>query len=419
MTYQFTSGSLVGNDSLTGSLARMAGENAGSYAIQQGTLALNSNYNLNYAGANLTIGKATSAFSNLASLTINFGSTPTVLGGAIKAGALVPSGAVSITVNGVTQTAMINGDGSFSASFATDVWVAASYPITYSYAGDSNFNSISDNSKNLTVQGGNVVGGTGGGGGGGGGGSTGSKISLGGFSVTTPLEIGSNGVILAAAKLTTKDGKATLDIANKTKLLSDLGNALSLLTVDVPSLPPAPPADNVLVRDYTFGPDGAKFNPPITLTLSYDAAALPKDIQENSLFIGYWDGSQWISLDSNLDTAAHTISAPISHFSVYSLLGKLTPSTPNPTPAPAPESTPDKVTAPPPATTAELLPEPTPTPTVTPIIRDIPEPVLTTGLTSTPALPQTPPVSLLVLIYIIIFVLIASLTVFFVLKRIR
>src|SRR5439155_22854956 len=55
LTYQVTSGSLVTGDSFTGALTRAAGANIGSYAIQQGTLALSSNYNLTYVGANLAI----------------------------------------------------------------------------------------------------------------------------------------------------------------------------------------------------------------------------------------------------------------------------------------------------------------------------------------------------------------------------
>src|SRR5207244_348324 len=42
-------------DSFSGSLSRDAGENVGTYAITQGSLALSSNYNLTYVGANLTI----------------------------------------------------------------------------------------------------------------------------------------------------------------------------------------------------------------------------------------------------------------------------------------------------------------------------------------------------------------------------
>ena len=48
-------GTLHGTDSFTGSLARVAGENVGSYAIQQGSLSAGSNYALSFVGANLTI----------------------------------------------------------------------------------------------------------------------------------------------------------------------------------------------------------------------------------------------------------------------------------------------------------------------------------------------------------------------------
>src|SRR5207244_164332 len=59
LTYQITSGSLAFSDAFTGALTRLTGENVGTYAIQQGTLALSSNYVLTYVGANLTITKAT------------------------------------------------------------------------------------------------------------------------------------------------------------------------------------------------------------------------------------------------------------------------------------------------------------------------------------------------------------------------
>src|SRR5439155_1354616 len=59
LTYQITSGSLAFSDAFTGALTRAAGENVGTYSIQQGTLALSSNYVLTYVGANLTITKAT------------------------------------------------------------------------------------------------------------------------------------------------------------------------------------------------------------------------------------------------------------------------------------------------------------------------------------------------------------------------
>jgi hypothetical protein len=58
LTYTFAS-ALVGTDTFTGSLTRSPGENVGTYAINQGTLALNGNYMLTYVGADLTIGAKT------------------------------------------------------------------------------------------------------------------------------------------------------------------------------------------------------------------------------------------------------------------------------------------------------------------------------------------------------------------------
>jgi hypothetical protein len=55
LTYRITAGNLVSGDGFSGSPTRTVGENVGSYAINQGTLALSSNYALTYISANLTI----------------------------------------------------------------------------------------------------------------------------------------------------------------------------------------------------------------------------------------------------------------------------------------------------------------------------------------------------------------------------
>jgi gliding motility-associated-like protein len=57
LTYTFAPALQTG-DSFTGSLSRAAGENVATYAINQGSLALNGNYTLTYIGADLTVNKA-------------------------------------------------------------------------------------------------------------------------------------------------------------------------------------------------------------------------------------------------------------------------------------------------------------------------------------------------------------------------
>lgn len=63
LTWQVTGGSLVNGDGLTGTLGRAAGENAGTYAINRGSLAASSNYVVSFVGADYNIAKRTVTLS--------------------------------------------------------------------------------------------------------------------------------------------------------------------------------------------------------------------------------------------------------------------------------------------------------------------------------------------------------------------
>ncbi|MBI2830514.1 MAG: hypothetical protein HYX81_05075 [Chloroflexi bacterium] len=196
-------------------------------------------------------------------------------------------------------------------------------------------------------------------GGGGGGGSTSpsSVVSLTGLTTTTGLSLDTNGVVQSAAKVKNTQGDATLDIAASTKMLSKDGNPISTLSASVVASPPAVSGQSVVLLAYDFGPDGATFTPAITLTMSYDPAKLPGEVQENSLAIAYWDGSKWVKLKSKVDTAAKTVSASVSHFTQFGLIGEK--------PAPAPAQPIPTVTEPAPPPVAPL-PQPTLSPTPAP-----------------------------------------------------
>jgi Bacterial Ig-like domain (group 3)/Lamin Tail Domain len=105
----------------------------------------NANYRPASGSVSIVIAKATAAFSNLSSPAITAGASSTPLGGRISFGLLIPTGNVAITLNGVTQNANIQPDGSFSSNFATGSLVPANppYTIAYGYGGDTNFNSAS------------------------------------------------------------------------------------------------------------------------------------------------------------------------------------------------------------------------------------------------------------------------------------
>lgn len=125
----YTSSGLVGSDTLTGALTREAGENAGTYAIGQGTLTAGDNYTISYTGANFTINKAAITITaddksskygdDLAELTYQ-------VGGAYKAG-----DELGVTV-------------STTATKTSDV---GEYPITVSWNENANYTATVTNGK--------------------------------------------------------------------------------------------------------------------------------------------------------------------------------------------------------------------------------------------------------------------------------
>ncbi len=127
---------------------------AGAYTVVA-SFAGSPNYAAARAQATFTIAKATAAFSHPSpSQAIHAGTASVTLSGRLRVAgsSLAPQGElVSVTINGVTQTARLDANGRFSLSFATARLKRGSYAITYSYAGDPNFKPASDAGTRLTV----------------------------------------------------------------------------------------------------------------------------------------------------------------------------------------------------------------------------------------------------------------------------
>ncbi len=81
--------------------------------------------------------------------------------------------------------------------------------------------------------------------------------------------------------------------------------------------PPSPPANsNVIGLTYDFGPEGATFSLPITITIKYDPASIPAGVNEKDLVIAYYNNAtgKWIELPCTVNTETNTITASVSHF---------------------------------------------------------------------------------------------------------
>jgi hypothetical protein len=72
---------------------------------------------------------------------------------------------------------------------------------------------------------------------------------------------------------------------------------------------------------FDFGPDGAQFAKPVNLSISYDQAAVPADVDEGSLRLHKLTDGAWIEVvGSAVEVDANTVTGEITSFSKYSVL---------------------------------------------------------------------------------------------------
>jgi filamentous hemagglutinin family protein len=166
LTYNLTSGNLVGSDTLSGSLASTgtSSSDVGSYSITQGTLAASSNYAVSYVGANLTItarpititaNAASSAYGDTPSLTYVVGGSGLVnhdtLSGSLATSATTTSAAGS--THAITQGTLA-ASTNYTVTYASATLTITQRPITVTANAAS---SVYGDTPNLTY----TVGGSG------------------------------------------------------------------------------------------------------------------------------------------------------------------------------------------------------------------------------------------------------------------
>lgn len=134
--------------------------------------------------------------------------------------------------------------------------------------------------------------------------------------------IDANGVVTQSVTITFSDGDAEIMVPAGTTARDFDGNALAELTYQKASPVPIPSGMSVLVAA-NFGPSGATFDPPITVTMTYDPATLPNGVAEEKLVLAYYDTvtSRWVNLtDIVVDTVNHSVSGPASHFTKFAVM---------------------------------------------------------------------------------------------------
>jgi hypothetical protein len=164
--------------------------------------------------------------------------------------------------------------------------------------------------------------------------------------------IDSQGKISTEARAIAENGEAYLLLEAGTYCLLD-GYPLTFIYIRPPYTTEPTPTDpdfgEYATRYFNLGPDGATFDPAISLIFNYKESLIPEGFSEEDLSIYTWDEQlgEWEKIESQINTENNTIRCLISHFSGFAVIA-------------APETEPE------PTTTEPTTPEPTTTePTTT------------------------------------------------------
>jgi len=148
------------------------------------------------------------------------------------------------------------------------------------------------------------------------------------------------GRLKTTIQVTSADGTISLSLEEGTIVLDKDGKPLQLIQTIIDPNPPPPPEDaHIVGAVYDLRPQGATFDPPLKLTLSYDPEELPGGVRESKVYIAPYDeGTGWGGwYYKNVDTERHRVATRIDHFARYAVLAPRELTSPKTPPKPSPQ----------------------------------------------------------------------------------
>ncbi len=142
------------------------------------------------------------------------------------------------------------------------------------------------------------------------------------FGTKNEFPVDSQGKLQTKVEISSADGRISLSLNEGTLVLDKEGEPLKVIDVAIDPNLLTPPEDAYIVGAvYDFRPEGADFNPPIKLTLSYDPEELPEGIGESDVYIACYQDGEWEKLlYKNVDTGSHEVTTQIGHFARFAVL---------------------------------------------------------------------------------------------------
>ena len=131
-----------------------------------------------------------------------------------------------------------------------------------------------------------------------------------------------------AVSLVESGGSTPLDAAGGQVSLADGSVALTFpagalagpTSISVTTVSSPPPGTSEWSPVVELGPDGTTFDQPVTLAIEYQPELLPQGVPGGALMLVTWDGNGWAEVPgSTINAIDNIVSAPIGHFSTYTL----------------------------------------------------------------------------------------------------
>ena len=130
--------------------------------------------------------------------------------------------------------------------------------------------------------------------------------------------VDSQGYLQKAVDAISLDGTMTINISGDTKILDSAGNPLTNITVTPIEPPAAAPEGYQILKSFDFTPNGAQFDPGITITISFNPSDVPSGKTVALAFYNETEG-KW-EFVPGINNGDGTATFAVLHFSAYSLM---------------------------------------------------------------------------------------------------
>jgi len=139
--------------------------------------------------------------------------------------------------------------------------------------------------------------------------------------------ITTDGFLMESLEFTIQNGELYFSLPEGTRILNREGKPPATIMIDpiTPSeLPPSPSDDSVILMPFIIQP-ALTIDPLMKVTIHYDEGELDAGINEEDLALAYYDEARekWVMLPTEVDVEANTVTAWVSHTSIFAILSNI------------------------------------------------------------------------------------------------